>query len=309
MTSVLENVAIDCADAYELARFWSAVTGCPVHPDARPGDHETQVMLSEGPVLYFNQVPEPKTVKNRLHLCLRPTTSREEEVERLLGLGATLVADQRQPDGAGWAVLADPEGNEFCVLRSASERAAMSRAGSVKEAEEDEEGGPVTGEGSVARAEHRSAAEFGSLPTAEFAFPGPLRDRLVGAILDGAKTSTTGLVVDYEHEGEALPVVGDRSVVVDSDELPVAVIEVTGVRVVPLADVDLAHVVDEGEGHTSVAEWREAHERFWHSQEMRAALGDPGFTVDDTTPAVLERFRLVADLRPDHLRPAEPPRT
>ncbi|PIM73994.1 RNA-binding protein [Streptomyces sp. JV178] len=162
--------------------------------------------------------------------------------------------------------------------------------------------------GSATRPEHRAAAEFGSLPTAEFAFPGPLRDRLVAAILDGAKTSTTGLVVDYEHEGEALPAVGDRSVVVDSDERPVAVIEVTGVRVVPLADVDLAHVVDEGEGHTSVAEWREGHERFWHSEEMRAALGDPGFTVDDTTPAVLERFRLIADLRPDRLRP-DPPRT
>lgn len=308
MTSVLENVAIDCADAYELARFWSAVTGCPVHPDARPGDHETQVMLSDGPVLYFNQVPEPKTVKNRLHLCLRPTTSREAEVERLLGLGASFVADRRQPDGAGWAVLADPEGNEFCVLRSASERAeraAMSGAGSVTSigSVEGEEGESVAGGGSVARADYGALADLGSLPTAEFAFPGPLRDRLVAAILDGAKTSTTGLVVDYEHEGEALPAVGDRSVVVDSDERPVAVIEVTGVRVVPLADVDLAHVVDEGEGHTSVAEWREAHERFWHSEEMRAALGDPGFTVDDTTPAVLERFRLVADLRPDRLRP------
>jgi predicted enzyme related to lactoylglutathione lyase len=78
-----------------------------------------------GPVLHFNQVPEPKTVKNRIHLCLRPETSRDEEVERLLGLGATFVADHRNADGSGWAILADPEGNEFCVLRGASERAAM----------------------------------------------------------------------------------------------------------------------------------------------------------------------------------------
>ncbi|MFJ4843545.1 VOC family protein [Streptomyces sp. NPDC088746] len=126
MVSVLQNVAIDCADAYGLARFWSEVTGCSPHPEDRPGDHETQVMLPEGPVLYFNQVPEPKAVKNRIHLCLRPEGSREEEVERLLGLGATLVADRREPGGAGWAVLADPEGNEFCVLRSESDRAAMS---------------------------------------------------------------------------------------------------------------------------------------------------------------------------------------
>ncbi|GAA2742354.1 VOC family protein [Kitasatospora cinereorecta] len=124
MVSVLQNVAIDCTNAYELARFWSGVTGRPLHPDDKPGDPEVQVMPAEGPVLYFNQVPEPKTVKNRLHLCLRPDDSRDQEVERLLGLGATLVADRRNPDGTGWAVLADPEGNEFCVLRSESDRAA-----------------------------------------------------------------------------------------------------------------------------------------------------------------------------------------
>ncbi|WP_033349150.1 VOC family protein [Kitasatospora aureofaciens] len=125
MVSVLQNVAIDCADAYELARFWSRVTGRPLGPEDGPGDREVAVMLAEGPVLYFSQVPEPKTVKNRVHLCLRPETSREEEVERLLGLGATMVSDMRNPDGSGWAVLADPEGNEFCVLRSESERAAV----------------------------------------------------------------------------------------------------------------------------------------------------------------------------------------
>ncbi|MFE1550193.1 VOC family protein [Streptomyces sp. NPDC058718] len=125
MVSVMQNVAVDCVDAYELARFWSEALGCPLHPESKPGDAEIEVTLPEGPMLYFNQVPEPKTVKNRLHLCLRPETSREEEVERLLGLGASLVADRREADGAGWAVLADPEGNEFCVLRSAAERAAM----------------------------------------------------------------------------------------------------------------------------------------------------------------------------------------
>ncbi|MEF2528931.1 MULTISPECIES: VOC family protein [Streptomyces] len=124
MVSVVQNVAIDCSDAYELAIFWSRVTGCPVDPEGRPGDPEVRVLLEEGPLLYFNQVPEPKKYKNRIHLCLRPDTTREEEVERLLGLGATLVADRRNPDGTGWAVLADPEGNEFCVLRSAADRAA-----------------------------------------------------------------------------------------------------------------------------------------------------------------------------------------
>ncbi|MCG5218598.1 VOC family protein [Streptosporangium sp. KLBMP 9127] len=125
MVSVLQNVAIDCSDAYSLAQFWSGVTGCPLHPEDRPGDEETQVMLPQGPVLHFNQVPEPKTVKNRIHVCLRPESSREEEVKRLLGMGATLVADHRNSDGTGWAILADPEGNEFCVLRSESDRAGM----------------------------------------------------------------------------------------------------------------------------------------------------------------------------------------
>ncbi|MEV4104005.1 VOC family protein [Nonomuraea sp. NPDC049649] len=124
MVSVVQNLAIDCADAYGLASFWSEVTGCPLGAEDGPGDRETQVMLPDGPVLYFNQVPEPKTVKNRVHLCLRPETSREEEVARLLGLGAALVADHRNPDGSGWVILADPEGNEFCVLRSAADRAA-----------------------------------------------------------------------------------------------------------------------------------------------------------------------------------------
>ncbi|MEV5539575.1 VOC family protein [Saccharopolyspora shandongensis] len=130
MVSVLQNVAIDCADAYELARFWSSVTCRPLHPGCEPGDPETEVLLAEGPVLHFNQVPEPKEIKNRIHLCLRPETSREQEVERLLGLGATFVADHRNADGSGWAILADPEGNEFCVLRSESDRAAMDSPGS-----------------------------------------------------------------------------------------------------------------------------------------------------------------------------------
>ncbi|MET8700221.1 ASCH domain-containing protein [Kitasatospora sp. NPDC004723] len=131
----------------------------------------------------------------------------------------------------------------------------------------------------------------------EFAFPGPLRDRLVGAVLSGAKTSTTGLLTEYERESAPLPQAGARGAVVDSAGRIVAVIENTEVRVVPLGEVDLRHALDEGEGYASVAEWRAGHERFWHSAELRASLGDPAFTVDDTTPVVLERFRLVADFR------------
>ncbi|MDD1062396.1 ASCH domain-containing protein [Streptomyces cocklensis] len=120
--------------------------------------------------------------------------------------------------------------------------------------------------------------DLAGLDKAQFGFPGELRDQLVGAVLDGSKTSTTGVVVDS----------GDR---------PVAVIETTEVRVVPLREVDLAHAVDEGEGYDSVAAWRRGHEEFWHSPEMRAAMDDPDFTVDDDTPLVLQRFRMIADLR------------
>ena len=139
-----------------------------------------------------------------------------------------------------------------------------------------------------------------SLPKAEFAFPGPLRDQLIAAILDGSKTSTTGLVAEYEHYGEPLPQAGARSVVVDSDDRPVAVIEVTSIRVAPVAQVDLAHAIDEGEGFTTVSQWRAGHEEYWHGEEMRRALGDPTFNVDDTTHVVLERFRVITDLRLAH---------
>jgi uncharacterized protein YhfF len=136
-----------------------------------------------------------------------------------------------------------------------------------------------------------------TLPVFEFSFPGPLREQLVAAVLDGSKTSTTGLLRGYEVESVPLPEVGSRSVVIDSKGRGVAVIEFTSVRVVPLGEVDLAHVVDEGEGPRAVAEWRVVHEREWHSAAERAELGDPTFTVDDATPLVLQRFRLVTDLR------------
>jgi uncharacterized protein YhfF len=131
------------------------------------------------------------------------------------------------------------------------------------------------------------------LPLAEFAFPGPLRDQLVAAILSGAKTTTTGLVADYEHEGEPLPQPGLRQAVVDSVGHRVAVIETTAVRVIRLGDVDLAHARGEGEGYSSVAEWRAGHEKFWHSADMRSALADPEFTVNDDTLVVAQTFRLL----------------
>jgi uncharacterized protein YhfF len=134
------------------------------------------------------------------------------------------------------------------------------------------------------------------LPHFELAFPGPLRDQLVAAVLDGRKTSTTGLLQDYEVEPEPLPAVGRRSALIDSAGRPIAVLEVTEVRIARVGDVDLAHAIDEGEGFTTVAEWRAGHEAYWQGQDYRGWLGDPTFTITDDTPAVLVRFRVVTHL-------------
>ncbi|MGZ9930047.1 ASCH domain-containing protein [Streptomyces sp. NC-S4] len=137
---------------------------------------------------------------------------------------------------------------------------------------------------------------YDDLPPYLLGFPGPLRDQLVAAVLSGAKTSTTGLLAEYEAEREPLPEPGARSLLVDSDERGVAVVEVTAVEVLRLADVGLGHALDEGEGYTSVAEWRASHEEFWHSEPVRTVIGDPGFTVDDDTLVIAERFRVTERL-------------
>ena len=123
MTSTVHTVTVDCRDPYALASWWSQVLDLPLAGDDEPGDPEVLIERGAGAGLLFIAVPEPKTGKNRLHLDLRPSgTTRDAEVERVLGLGATELGDLRDPDGTGWVVLADPEGNEFCILRSAAER-------------------------------------------------------------------------------------------------------------------------------------------------------------------------------------------
>lgn len=128
MVSRISHATIDCRDAYALSEWWKDVIGytdVPGDPN-EPGDEECMILDPEsGHRLLFIEVPDAKSVKNRLHLDLAPTNAtRDEEVERVLGLGAGQLADLRRPDGTGWVVLTDPEGNEFCVLRSDAERAA-----------------------------------------------------------------------------------------------------------------------------------------------------------------------------------------
>jgi predicted enzyme related to lactoylglutathione lyase len=129
MTVAIRTITFDCADAQALARFWAELTDWHVFHDDDPEILVAPHYPHRGTGLLFIPVPEGKTAKNRVHLDLTPTDlTRDEQVARALELGATQLADHRTPDGGGWVVLADPEGNEFCILRSDDERAPAPRA-------------------------------------------------------------------------------------------------------------------------------------------------------------------------------------
>jgi predicted enzyme related to lactoylglutathione lyase len=121
----IQHITIDCHRPYALAEFWRTVTGWPISDEDEPDSPEVALEPPDPalPELLFVTVPDAKAGKNRLHLDLVPlATTRDEEVDRLLAAGATLVDDRRVAGGRGWAVLADPEGNEFCVEASEAER-------------------------------------------------------------------------------------------------------------------------------------------------------------------------------------------
>ena len=102
MTSFIAHTTVDCANAFAHAEWWKQVLG-------------------------YVEVPDEKRGKNRIHFDIEPHTgTRDDEVRRVVALGATEVADQRDHygPGIGWVVLQDPWGNEFCILRSEEERAA-----------------------------------------------------------------------------------------------------------------------------------------------------------------------------------------
>jgi uncharacterized protein YhfF len=125
--------------------------------------------------------------------------------------------------------------------------------------------------------------------------PGPMRERLVAAILSGEKTVTSSLLADTDADGGDLPAVGDRLDVVDSEETPVATIELTAVEVIRLGDADMDLAREEGEGFKTVTEWRLEHERFWRDEVIPRLSGPLAVELTDETRIVVERFRLVRD--------------
>ena len=128
----IDAIVFDCVDASPLARFWAAALGWSVAPydeaelarlraegvDEPEEDPSVLVEPPEGsdlPTIFFTEVPEDKMMKNRVHLDLVADAAIEDDVERLRQLGAT-VRNWAEEDGNVWAVMQDPEGNEFCVL-------------------------------------------------------------------------------------------------------------------------------------------------------------------------------------------------
>jgi catechol 2,3-dioxygenase-like lactoylglutathione lyase family enzyme len=128
VTSRLTEVIIDCHDLERMAAFWSAVLGyqrgrsgegwASIHAAGGPPGFDALLTGAVPPIVAFVLVPEDKSVKNRVHLDVTPVEcSQDAEVERLIALGAAR-ADIGQ-DETPWVVMADPEGNEFCVMPAA----------------------------------------------------------------------------------------------------------------------------------------------------------------------------------------------
>jgi uncharacterized protein YhfF len=136
------------------------------------------------------------------------------------------------------------------------------------------------------------------MPAWGFAFPGPLRDELTALALDGTKTATASLGVDYVVDGVMPPRAGDREVLLDSNGRPVAIVEITEVELSTIKLVSDEFARAEGEGFADAHEWRVGHEEFWNGyiDELRTSLRDPGFELTDSTVVVCEWFRVVERL-------------
>jgi len=120
MSAHLANVTFDCEDALTVARFWSAVLDRPISPTPEPSSGFACIGTVDhadgaGPAWLFQRVPEPRAAKNRVHVDLA-SADREAEVARLVSLGARRL-DDKDEYGFRWTIMADVEGNEFCIAQ------------------------------------------------------------------------------------------------------------------------------------------------------------------------------------------------
>jgi hypothetical protein len=132
MSVRVSHTTIDCHDAYALSEWWREVLAYEMDPDdpTEPGHEECMIRDPEtGHALLFIEVPDEQLPAKRIHLDVRPRERRrDDEVEWLRSRGASTVADHRgiYGPGSGWVTMADPEGNQLCVLRSDAELAEQS---------------------------------------------------------------------------------------------------------------------------------------------------------------------------------------
>ncbi|MEO5851057.1 MAG: VOC family protein [Nocardioides sp.] len=110
MATFIKSVTFDCRDALVAGRFWAAALGSDLDEDATVEKAYVEAPGWGGPSMWFNQVPEPKAAKNRVHLDLRAPGELADEVRRLSRLGAVVVRTEQD-----LVVMQDPDGNEFCV--------------------------------------------------------------------------------------------------------------------------------------------------------------------------------------------------
>ncbi|MGB3330326.1 MAG: ASCH domain-containing protein [Thermomicrobiales bacterium] len=125
------------------------------------------------------------------------------------------------------------------------------------------------------------------LRTMELGTPGRMRGELNALTLSGTKRATAGLLIEYEREQEDLETVGERMPLLDDDRKPIGMIEITGVEVVPFSEVPWSFALAEGEGFTSIEDWREVHRRYFRDAD--------GVEVAADTPIVCLHYRLADD--------------
>ena len=126
-----DALVFDCAKTLPVGSFWAGALGFGLDHDPDDPNDDGVLLIDPSKLtrgIYFQSVPEPKVVKDRVHLDLRPATTMAEEVERLRGLGAVTIRYVDEGHGS-WTVMGDPEGNEFCVLRAGAEGGKRDRPG------------------------------------------------------------------------------------------------------------------------------------------------------------------------------------